>query len=300
MMRDAQFSAASGRTITIDAYLIAYMISSMTRHHVLEIPVLMYHEIIADDHKRSRFSGSPYAIHLKQFQAQMRHLCEQGYTTITLPNLLQLKHLRGAPNEDNWKKLAVITFDDGYKNNITLALPVLKKYHLVATFFVIVNRIGTRGYLSWSDLRQLKREGMAIQSHTLNHLPLETLSEDLIERELIESKRVIEQQLKRPVDFVSFPHGSYKNIVLEIARRSGFQGCCTSELGFFRLFDDPYRIKRIAIRKNYQLNEFEMILKQNRLFMARLSLSTKIKTGLQGIIGIQVYNRLYRLLFPRR
>lgn len=268
----------------------------MRQNDVIEIPVLMYHEIIDEDPNQFRLVRSPYTISLNQFRAQMSYLHQHGYSSITLSELVKLKNIYRTATRVDLNKLVVITFDDGYKNNVTHALPVLKKNHLVATFFVIVSRIGTRGYLSWDDLRKLIRQGMAIQSHTLNHVPLEILSDDSIEMELVESKRILEQSLKRPVDFISLPHGSYTDLVFEITRRAGFEGCCTSDFGYFKLLDDPFQIKRIDVRKNYRLPEFEKILQKNRLFIARLRLYKKVKTELKGIVGIQFYNKLYHWL----
>ena len=70
----------------------------------------------------------------------------------------------------------IITFDDGNKSDIEVALPILKKYNIKAKFFPIINRIGLQDYMTWDDIQSLMDAGMQIGSHGLDHVTWTELS----------------------------------------------------------------------------------------------------------------------------
>ena len=118
------------------------------------IRVIMYHGIVdgkcplPDD----RETGADlYDLPAVQFEQQMAFLKEQGYTIKDLA--------ANDPSIDKDKEI-VITFDDGELNNLQVALPILKKFNHVAYFFIIVGRVGRKGYMSWDQIKALREQGM--------------------------------------------------------------------------------------------------------------------------------------------
>lgn len=269
-------------------------IISYSDKSILNVPVLMYHSISDDGENDHGIKRSPFFISAYQFQTQMNYLHENNYQTLSLVKLLDLLQTNKTQDNRKFNKLIVITFDDGYKNNYFHAFKVLKKYKLTATFFVVVNRIATANYLSWEELKKMANEGMEIQSHTLNHKPLETLTLSEIERELRLSKEILEQRIAKSITVVSYPHGSYNEKIIEIAKKVGYQGSCTSEINFFNTSCNPFKISRIDVRSNYNLEDFKKIVQQDRLFIKKLKFSKAFKKKIQNTIGITNYNKLYK------
>ena len=254
--------------------------------HKLEIPILMYHNILANHEA----GGTPSSIYEHQFEEQMNYLAENNFETITLPDVLELTNNKNK----NTKKPVVITFDDGYENNFTYAFPILKKHNLKATIFIIVNRVASANYMSWQQLEEMSNFGIDMQSHTFSHKPLETLSTTAITHELQASKKILGERLKKPVDFISFPHGSCNKNIIENTKKLGYQGSCTSQPGIFNSHDSPYNIKRIDVRRSYDIQDFEKIVNKNQLFINKIILITSVKRLIQKLIGINNWNRLYK------
>jgi len=95
----------------------------------------------------------------------MKYLHENGYQVITFADLVNcLKKVGKLP-----PKPVIISFDDGLEDQFVYALPRLEEYHYVATFFVVTNFVGSRGFVSWSKLRTIVAEGMEIGSHSRSH-----------------------------------------------------------------------------------------------------------------------------------
>ncbi len=260
----------------------------------LNLPILMYHGVVDDFQSNPEIGNSPYYITTSQFEAQMRYLYENGYRTLPLSQLRDFLHKVCTCDEQVRDKFIIITFDDGYQNNYFHALPVLKKYSFAANFFVIVSRIGTNNYLNWEQLKQMTDEGMEIHSHTLNHLPLETLSFADVEKELHLSKEILEQRLNRTVAFISYPHGSYNKKIIEVARKAGYIGGCTSEIAFFNSNSDPFEIGRLDIRREYDTEDFIKLIQKDSSLIKKIKCSKMIKRMIRSSIGIKNYNRMYK------
>ena len=129
------------------------------------IPVLTYHSITDQ-------AGSEYEVTAKQFNLQMAYLHSHGYHSINLKQFDTFMK-RGMPVPD---KLVLITFDDGYRNNYDMAFPILKKYGYTAALFVITDWVNSKPYMSWTQIKALKKGGWDIMAHsrTHPHLPLQS------------------------------------------------------------------------------------------------------------------------------
>jgi peptidoglycan/xylan/chitin deacetylase (PgdA/CDA1 family) len=143
--------------------------------------------------------------------------------------------LRDAMAEPN-RKNAVITFDDGYADNLTAALPVLNKFNAPATVFVITGDIGKKNVswseadedlaadmLSWGSLAELRSNGWEIASHAHSHVHLARYEEAEQEELIRRSVKEIEDNLgERPVSF-AYPYGSYDERTKRVLKRLGIQ-----------------------------------------------------------------------------
>ena len=200
-----------------------------------KILVLNYHQVK---------NGNTYlSVHLDDFDAQMNYLVENGYIAIT-PDAL-LSALEGELELP--PKPVLITFDDGYSDNYENAFPILQKYGLRATIFVIPALVGKEGYMTWDELKEMEENGITMQSHTLNHIALEELPDDGLRTELLKSKQILEDQLGHAVDFVAYPTGTYNLHIAGIAREVGYKGAFTIKYGNVDLGSNFFALERVPI-----------------------------------------------------
>ena len=200
-----------------------------------KILVLNYHQV--------RNGNSYLSVHLEDFDAQMNYLVENGYIAIT-PDAL-LSALEGELELP--PKPVLITFDDGYSDNYENAFPILQKYGLRATIFVIPALVGKEGYMTWDELKEMEENGITMQSHTLNHIALEELPDDGLRTELLKSKQILEEQLGHAVDFVAYPTGTYNLHIAGIAREVGYKGAFTIKYGNVDLGSNFFALERVPI-----------------------------------------------------
>lgn len=202
-------------------------------------PVIMYHSI--DDKDRdTKLSVNP-----RSFERQMAFLRGHRYNVVGLGAIAE--HLeKGTPLPP---KTVAVTFDDGFYNNYRDAYPSLKKYRIPATIFVIVDKIGTPGYLGWDELKEMSSSGLVtIGSHTRSHRWLPAMGTEALRHELRSSKEILEQGLGRSVDYLCYPIGAHDDRVMREARMAGYTCAVATNPGPGRP-NDPFAIKRIRISR---------------------------------------------------
>ncbi|MBU2595377.1 polysaccharide deacetylase family protein [Patescibacteria group bacterium] len=205
-------------------------------------PILMYHHI---QDAPDNLSLSP-AI----FKAEAEYLFQENYQTITLSELF---------NDTSGKKV-VLTFDDGYKDVVDNALPVLKEYGFRGVVFVIVDNVGKPGYLSFDDLALLKNEGWEIGSHSLTHLDL-VVSSAAAKAEIFDSRKILQDRLGIQVNFFCYPAGKYNDSTLSLVKDAGYLGAVTTESGTKNSKINIFELKRIRIQNAETLFGFKSIFK---------------------------------------
>lgn len=181
-----------------------------------------------------------------RFEEQLRYLREQGYQSITLYELAAALQ-RGYPLPD---KPIIITFDDGYRDNHTYALPILRQYGFRATFFLLTNRVneGNPEYLSWEQVVEMSLAGMDMEAHGRSHADLRTKKADGLAWQIRGSREDIEARTHKPVRFFCYPSGKYNKWVTEVMRLEGYWGAVTTKAGVKQRSDQPYELMRIRVR----------------------------------------------------
>ena len=201
-----------------------------------KVLILNYHKV---DDLFNSLSVSP-----SDFAEQMDFLNDNGYTTITPKELCDgIAGVSELP-----KNPVLITFDDGYLDNYTNAYPILKARNMKATIFAIAGFIGTHsGYMNWSQLREMEQHGISIESHTMNHKPLEGLSDDQIRTELTDSKDLLEQQLGHPIKYIAYPTGTYNLHIASLAKAAGYEAAFTVKYGNVDMGSNVYALERVPV-----------------------------------------------------
>ena len=200
------------------------------------VPIIMYHSVNSSGTFKTANIVSPAT-----FEKQMTYLRKQGYHVLSLDELVT-KIKQG---DDLSRKSVVITFDDGYEDNYLYAFTILKAYQFPATIFVCSEVVGKDGYLTWEQLKEMQVFGIITSSHTRLHAYLPDLSKEKLISEVKGSKRTIENNFNKQVDYFSYPAGGFSEEIKEILKDVGYKGACTTNRGYNRYNEDVYELKRI-------------------------------------------------------
>jgi peptidoglycan/xylan/chitin deacetylase (PgdA/CDA1 family) len=186
-------------------------------------PILMYHYIRSVD-QGSDPLGYELSVTPDDFNNQMAWLHEQGYIGVRMDGITRcLRSEAPCP-----AKAIALTFDDGYADAYTAALPVLKRYGLIATFYIVTSLIGQPGYLTWEQLAELRDSGMEIGAHTVSHPDLTTLDWETTGFEIAQSKADLDQHLNFNVTSFCYPIGLYNAGIEEQVRAAGYRNATTT------------------------------------------------------------------------
>jgi peptidoglycan/xylan/chitin deacetylase (PgdA/CDA1 family) len=180
----------------------------------------------------------------ESFERQMQYLARGRYQVLSLQQMVEAVDGRvRRPGRG-----VVITFDDGYADNYTLAWPVLKRYGFPATIFVTVADLGRPGFLTWEQVQEMAASGrIEIGSHTMHHSYLPLVKPERLAEELIEPKRLLEARLGRPAQFISYPVGGFTRETLRIVSQAGYAAGCTTNRAFARNGVDRFALRRVKM-----------------------------------------------------
>ena len=218
-----------------------------TPYTVHGVPVLMYHSIAVE-------KGNPIRMPVEQFDKEMKYIKDQGYTTLTMKELYDyFENKVPVPT-----KSVVITLDDGYEDNYTAAFPVLKKYGLKATIFMITSTIDVNPKcLTSAQLKEMDKAGIEIESHTVTHTDLDTLSYSQQLAELKDSKTALENLLGRTVDYVAYPEGRYNDDTVKAVAATGYKMAFTTNGRWSDKSDGILTLDRVYISTFHSMDVFK-------------------------------------------
>ncbi|HBQ63436.1 MAG TPA: hypothetical protein DD727_00615 [Clostridiales bacterium] len=210
------------------------------------IPILYYHGISDTTYGLEEMFVRP-----AEFEEQMKYLHDHGYTPITFDDF-EMKAAR-------LEKPVVITFDDGYRDNLINAYPILSRYGFPAVIFLCTDFIGGGSILTVQDIKQMTGL-ISFQSHTLDHGSLTALSPEEAERQLKQSQSILRELTGQPVNAIAYPTGYYNSITLEITARYYKYGVLAGGGVFY--FDPAKQLEmvRVYIPRGLNLSGFEQKL----------------------------------------
>jgi peptidoglycan/xylan/chitin deacetylase (PgdA/CDA1 family) len=203
----------------------------------------MYHRI---DPKRSASAMTrALTVSPAAFESQMRWLRGAGYHAVSLQQLFSaLEYGTRLP-----ARPVVITFDDGYRDVLWYAAPVLHRLGMPATMYVITGRVSgpDPSFLTWGQLRTLERLGVAIGSHTVNHAEVTRLAAQAAMSELVVSKKMLEQHLGHGVYWFSYPAGRFDQNAEALVRDAGYVLAVTTQPGVAQQASQPFALRRVRV-----------------------------------------------------
>lgn len=233
------------------------------------IPILMYHRIATIPNDRN-------ALPLEKFKEELDYLKQNGFTTITAKMLYDYYQKKSSLPD----KPILLTFDDGYIDNFTKALPLLLERNMTAIVFPIANWIGKENRwehfhksvtttMNNSQLQEWIRSGLDVGSHTTTHPFLSACSSKELYTEIHESKKSLKNILNTPIDFFCYPYGDFNKESLANVQQAGY-------LAAFAIFEKVplwnlkiYSLPRIPIPSTQKMWEFKLkVSKIHIVFLA--------------------------------
>jgi peptidoglycan/xylan/chitin deacetylase (PgdA/CDA1 family)/SAM-dependent methyltransferase len=231
-----------------------------------EVPILMYHSVAEDGPPEL----SPYRISPQAFREQMRYLRRHGYHSITIEDwgacIAAQKPPPGRP--------VILTFDDGYKDFIENAWPILERADFKATLFIVTERVGRvadwdpavsrpLALMSWRDLQELQAKGGEIGSHSASHKDFLAISVDQVMAEGQHARGKLREKLGSEAKIIAFPWGRGDEGVRRALARCGYTFGLTTWGGKSTLADDPMNLPRIEIFGDDDITAFARKLARN-------------------------------------
>lgn len=218
------------------------------------IPILMYHQI----GENPRLDEYGRFVTAKNFEEQMKYLKAAGYTPIHFDEIHNIKNI---------KKPIIITFDDGYENNI-IAYNILKDlrdktFKPKATFFIVGSEIDKNDYLSLEQLKEISDSGIiSLQSHTMTHPffndSVSTGNIDL-KKEIKDSKSLLEEITGKKVTAIAYPYGSYNDTVINEVKKY-YDFAVTTKPGIANTNDSQYELPRVRVSFYTALQDFKKLI----------------------------------------
>lgn len=192
--------------------------------------ILMYHHIAPPEvipENCNLLDGWNFTHSPKAFERQLVELRQQGYHFVSLSGLVSDIQNHGS----ELAKTVTVTFDDGWVDNFTYALPILRRLSIPATFFCTTEHIQkgetVSTKMSVEQLEELVASGMTIGGHTRTHPNLTQLSIDQARDEIAGCKNDLEQALGIEVQFLAYPGGAFNRKVARLTQEAGYTAACS-------------------------------------------------------------------------
>ncbi len=215
----------------------------------------MYHNVV------HHWSDDIYTVQESLFAQHLQWLRLTHHHPVTISQIADWLDGRGSLPS----RAYLITFDDGYLDNLEVALPLLQQFRATACIFVTTSWCGikegppsTRGYpmLTWPQLRQLADAGVEVGAHTVTHPFLTDIAPESAWEEIYQAKHEIEDRLGREVQAFSYPNSKHNQLIREMVQRAGYRLAYGGNSGLSRRETDRYNFSRPCIHNFCKVPEF--------------------------------------------
>lgn len=221
------------------------------KKRAFSIPVLNYHSIGVEPDNNA-------VLDPKKLDEQMAYLSKEGYTALTLRQFIDIWDGRLQVPD----KAVLLTFDDGYTDNYTEAMPILQKYGYTATMFVSAGMTGQDGYFAeWEQIREMRDAGWDIQPHGMTHPYLNKLPEREQRYEIAESIKQLKEQTGIDAEVFCYPYGERNQTTLKLLEELNVRFAFTIDQGRTEPTQNPLLLKRIFVGGKESMATFQKKLK---------------------------------------
>ncbi|WP_297322063.1 polysaccharide deacetylase family protein [uncultured Bartonella sp.] len=225
----------------------------------MPVPILLYHHIGTPP--RSGVPGRSNYVTIERFASQMNLLRRLGFQGLSLRQAIP--YIRGQA----CGKVAAITFDDGFLSVYRNAMPILDDLGFSATNFFVSSRMGLDNawdneqaqrdrIMTFDDMRNWAAHGHEVGGHTLDHLHLKDISIAEAERQIVENKRKLEEELGDTLTSFAYPYGDENRDVRAIVKNAGYKFAVTTKKARANGNEDDFELPRHSIRRNDTILHF--------------------------------------------
>ncbi|MBS2031654.1 MAG: polysaccharide deacetylase family protein [Deltaproteobacteria bacterium] len=212
------------------------------------VPIFLWHAV------GKGCSGDVYDVPAEEFDRELSDIEAYGATPVTLEQLFDARDGHGTLPA----RPVILTFDDGRRCQLTEALPLLEKHKMVAETFVVTSFLGDddahrhvehdakgdHGFLTWPEVEAMEKSGrFVIESHGVTHERLSGALPEVQLAQLRDSKAQLAQRLGHPVDFFSYPFGSFTSQTRDLAEQAGYRAAMSVQKGWGTRFG----LKRVSL-----------------------------------------------------
>jgi peptidoglycan/xylan/chitin deacetylase (PgdA/CDA1 family) len=208
-----------------------------------------------------------WAISPARFREHLAFLVERGYTTVTVSEYVDMLRFSLPMPE----QLALVTFDDGFADFATSAVPALVDTGIAATIYVSTAYVGGRSswlgpdgeqpMLTWDAIEQIGATGIEIGAHAHHHLPLDELDDAAAEMEIGVSKKLLDRHLGRSIRSFAYPHGYHSRKIKAMVHRAGFDNACGVKEALSGPGDDEFALARIMLRGDASVEQLDSLMR---------------------------------------
>ena len=216
------------------------------------VPILLYHHILEGK------PPNPYSVSVGNFQEQLSYLKDNGYHTISLPQLIQAITV-GA---DLPEKSIILTFDDGNENVYLNAFPLMKEFGFIGEVYIIANRIDAEGFLTKEQIKELLSSGWEIGNHGMKHIDLVQHPQALRD-EIGVSKKKIENELGMKITSFAYPYGEATNLTMDWVKRIGYLAGMGLGITNQQTKENLFYLNRRQVESNMGIPDFAKLLSNN-------------------------------------
>ncbi len=207
----------------------------------IQLPIVMYHyvEYVKDlsDIIRQKLDINPFL-----FGNQIKTLHDEGFRTYFVKDIPDLLADKIIPS----KKSVILTFDDGYEDFYYDVFPVLKKYQMKATIYVIYNYIGRKGFLNEAEIKELLASGLVeLGSHTLDHAYLKQMPQEEAEKQIVESKKLLEEKFGVPIESFAYPFGAFTQESIDLVKKAKYTVAVSVISGITQSEENLFYLSRV-------------------------------------------------------
>lgn len=223
--------------------------SSVLRGHSRQVAVLMYHRVgplppHAEQEEKS------LTVSATRFELDLRELRAAGCHCLTMAQASTLLSRGELP-----RHAVVLTFDDGYDDNYTVAWPLMRKYGYVGTFNIVYDSLSAPGHMNREQVKELAAAGNELGSHTVSHAVLTRLDEAHLKMEVTEPRQKLQSLIGSPIVTFCYPEGRHNSRVVNSVRQAGYRVAMTVERGSWTPDTPPLEIPRFRMAEQVDLQK---------------------------------------------
>jgi peptidoglycan/xylan/chitin deacetylase (PgdA/CDA1 family) len=228
-----------------------------------QVNLFIYHRF-----GETRYPSTNISVDL--FESHLKHLKQSGIVVTSLSDVVsRIKTGQKLP-----AKAAVLTVDDGFNSFLSDGMPLLRQYGFPVTLFVNTDSVGSRGYLSWIELRALVKEGVVIGNHSATHdylieqNPDETIEDwrERVKADITRAQAAFLKELNLIPTLFAYPYGEFSGELIDIVQKLGFEAAIAQQSGVVDDTSDLFAIPRFPMGGGYAtLEQFRSKLSMSRL-----------------------------------